>query len=147
MKQILSITVLDYLKKIHNVTITCSNAIELLDTVKQFEQLHLSHKNDFKTFRGLNFETILEVIQQDIHRIEQSHKLYRVKGNLITINTKQYTIEQKNKEYDKENSTKEIAKEVYNELFINNVKSKKEKKAVDLDDYLRDLDLIKRSKM
>lgn len=39
-----------------------------------------------------------------------------------------------------------IAKEVHEITFVTNLKSKKENKSVDLDDYLRDLDLIKQSK-
>lgn len=39
-----------------------------------------------------------------------------------------------------------IAKEVYAELFVRNSQTKKQKKSLDLDDYFRDLDLIKQSK-
>ncbi|WP_333577405.1 hypothetical protein [Sphingobacterium sp.] len=99
MEQILTKSVESYFRVVHNETIDMSNAIYLLERIREFEQIHLAHKNDFKVFRGLNFESILEVVQQSKHHLEESQLLYTTKGNLLTINTKQYTIEQKNKEY------------------------------------------------
>lgn len=158
MEQVLTVSILDYFKRIHAIELTTSNALELLSTLKSLQQLHTSNKELFniKQASGINYETISEIIQQDIHRIEQSHQLYTFKGNLITSLTKQYNIESKNKEYatsidynkieaiviKNTPKAKATAQEVYEELFINNVKNSKDN-IIDNGRYLRDLKKIK----
>ncbi len=129
MEQVLTVTILDYFRKIHNAEIISSNGIELLNKLKEFEQIHLANKVDFSGFRGLNFESILEVVQQDIHRIEQSHNLYKSKGNLITGNTKQGSIEQKNKEYIQMIDENKIGDRLYAKV-MDKAKDKKPKKSI-----------------
>ncbi|MCI0922551.1 hypothetical protein [Sphingobacterium rhinopitheci] len=99
MEQILTISIISYFKNVHNLDINSSNAFELLDRLLEFQKIHFEHSDNFKPFRGLNFESIEEELIQNIHRLESSHALFRSNGNLITPNTKQYTVENRNKEY------------------------------------------------
>ena len=146
MEQPLSISILDYFKRVHEIELITSNAELLLSTLKYCKEVHTRYKEDFNILKagGNSYETILEMLVQDINRIEQSHQQYISKGNLITELTKQYTIEQNNKAYTntptlnvdynkiedivKANTptAKQTGKEVYEELFISNNKKDKE---------------------
>ncbi|KKX50403.1 hypothetical protein [Sphingobacterium sp. IITKGP-BTPF85] len=163
MEQPLSISILDYFKRVHEIELMTSNAELLLSALNYFKVVHTGYKEDFNIRKagGNSYETILEMLVQDIHRIEQSHALYIANGNLITELTKQYTIEQNNKAYTNTLTTtqdidynkieqivkvntptaKQTGKAVYEELFISNVKKDK-KDNRDNDDYLRDLQLV-----
>lgn len=107
-QQILSVSVLSYFENIHGLGLGGnSNALRILSTLIKFREVHSKYKNQFRTYNGLDFETIMELLLQDIHRIEQTHKDFVAKGLLLTENTKQYTIEAKLKA-----DVKDIVKEV-----------------------------------
>lgn len=89
---IISTTVGYYFEIIHNMRMDNSNALEVLDTLKRFEKIHLEYKTEFTPFRGVQYNTILEMVQQAISKIEKSHIEYKNRGNIITVNTKQYDI-------------------------------------------------------
>lgn len=132
MEQVLTSSVVAYFRNIHNRVIDNSNALQLLITIKEFEQIHLDCKNNFKHYHGNNFESIEEVIQQYKYHLEQSHNIYRAKGNLITPNTKQYTIEQKNKEYNKDYNIEDVADKLHGKLIKkNSTPIKKTKKSIE----------------
>ena len=109
-QQILSVSVLSYFKNIHSLGLgDNSNALRILRTLKELKDVHNDYKNQFTAYNGLNFETIMELILQDIHRIEQTHKDFVAMNFLLTENTKQYTIERKLKA-----NVKNIVREVIN---------------------------------
>lgn len=107
MEQPLSISILSYFKRVHDIELLTSNAELLLSTLKYCKDIHTRHKDQFDMEKagGNNFFTILEFLIQDIHRIEQSHQLYVSKGNVITELTKQYKIEETNKAYTNKSTT------------------------------------------
>ncbi len=125
---ILPNTVQYYFRIIHKEELDCSNAIALLDMLKKFERIHVGYKGNFQNFRGVGYHTILEWVQQAIHKVETSHVLYQSKGNLLTKNTKQYDIHtkietcQNNLSNEQRMLVKEATKEGIREVFSPTIK-------------------------
>lgn len=92
---VLSTTVGYYFEIIHNIRIENSNALSLLQTLQTFKKIHLEYKDQFKPFRGVHFNTILEMINKSIDKLEKSHHYYINQGYILTEETKQYDIYEK----------------------------------------------------
>ncbi|WP_324757772.1 hypothetical protein [Sphingobacterium thalpophilum] len=90
---ILSTTVGFYFERVHNLRIENSNALYVLERLKHFEKIHLDYKDDFTPFRGVHYNTILEMVRKAIQKIERSHQNYIAKGYVITEEIKQYDID------------------------------------------------------
>lgn len=89
---LLSTTISYYFEIIHGLRFENSNAIDVLENLKKFEKVHLDFRNEFRSFRGVQYNTILENVRQCINRVEKSHQVYKDLGYVITENTKQYDV-------------------------------------------------------
>lgn len=114
---------------------------QLENLIQQQEAINLLESQQAIINTAITQQKDLNIISDDVIKdLEKSNKELKANTPTPTQNVDYNKIQQIVKENTP--TPTQTAKEVYNELFVNNVKNTKDK-IIDNDDYLRDLQLAK----